>query len=257
MKRGQREAYKKLLSLARNWLDLEKSSIEEAMRLAAPFARGKLVDVGCGDKPYEGIFFPHVEEYIGVEYEDTFGSNSSSNRGRADIVYRGTLPFEEGSVDTVLSNQVAEHVPDPAAFFADLSRVLRPGGRLIVTVPFSFREHSAPNDFHRFTKYALLHYAEQNRLAVDLLVPRGGLWAAVGQKLSTYAVLEVAQFGKDLQRVGALGFEDTISRRPRYWSLPVVAPVVVTVVASARLLERVAPYHEDTLGYLLVATKRP
>jgi SAM-dependent methyltransferase len=250
-------SYRAGLTAARDWVDMERASLTDAMRHAAPFSSGRLVDVGCGEKPHEALFRPFVREYIGVEHADTFSQNDSSRRAQADLTYSGnTLPFESRSVDTVLSNQVLEHVVDPGAFFTELTRILKPGGRLILTAPFSFREHSAPQDFHRFTQFALRNYAEQNGLAIDVLSPRGGLWAVLAQKVSAYAVLHVAKLGADLQTVGALGHEDTLCTRPRYWTLPAVVPTVLGVVAAARMLEVMAPYHEDTLGYLLIATKR-
>ena len=245
--------YLKALARARDFVDLEKSSLEAAMRVAAPWASGALLDVGCGDKPYEALFARHVTRYVGVEYEPT--SEHARERG-ADVVYSGAeLPFDAGSFDTVLCNQVAEHVPAPQRFFTDLTRVLRRGGRLILTVPFSFRVHSAPHDFHRFTRYALEGYARENGLRIDLLSARGGLWTVIGQKLTSHMALRFARLGGDIQKIGGFGHERAIRQKPRYWSLPGIAPAVVLVSLAARVLDRVDHDESDTLGYLLVATK--
>ncbi len=241
----------------RGFMDLESSSLNEAMRLAAPLARGRLIDVGCGDKPYEQLFRPHVTEYVGVEYEGTFSGSENEKRGRADVLYDGrTLPFEDASFDTVLCNQVLEHVPEPAEFFGELVRVLRPGGRLVLTVPFSFREHSIPHDFHRFTRYALDRYANQAALDVEVLNSRGGMWSVIGQKVASHLTLDILQMGGEVQRAGALTYEAEIKARPRYWAVPVLAPAVAAVVAAARMLDRIDHDNRDTLGWLLVARKR-
>ena len=58
--------------------------------MAAPFARGRLLDVGCGDKPYESLFLPHVREYVGAEYDATYQGTSNEDRGRADVSTRAT-----------------------------------------------------------------------------------------------------------------------------------------------------------------------
>jgi SAM-dependent methyltransferase len=243
-------------SLARNFVDLEKTYLEAAMRGAASFASGNLLDVGCGDKPYESIFSPYVVRYVGAEYDETYTGSANARKGKADVVYAGDrLPFGDGEFDTVLSNQVAEHVPNPRMFFAELARVLRVGGSLIVTVPFSYRVHSEPYDFHRFTKYALARYAEDHGLVVKLLQPRGGFWSVVGQKLMSHMALKYARLGGEVQKLGGFGYENTIQQRPRYWTLPVIAPLLLAVAVLVRLLDRIDPDESDTIGYLLVAEK--
>jgi SAM-dependent methyltransferase len=249
--------YVDAMRMAREWVDLENASIWKAMRVAAPYATGRLLDVGCGDKPYEALFDPHVREYVGCEYESTYDGSANASKGKADVIYSGDrMPFEDGTFDTVLSNQVAEHVPDPAHFIADLARVLRVGGRLILTVPFSYRVHSVPNDFHRFTRFALQKYAADNKLVIDRLDPRGLFWSVVAQKLSAHLVLHVARMGGEIQKVGALGYEETIRQRPRYWTLPFVGPSIFGLSTAARLLDAVDRDDSDTLGYLLIATKQ-
>ena len=241
----------------RAWVDLEDSSLRTAMENAAPFARGRLLDVGCGDKPYEKLLAPHVTSYLGAEYRDTFESSANAAKGRADVIYTGkTLPFGEGEFDTVLCNQVAEHVPEPGAFIEDLVRVLKVGGCLILTVPFAFRIHAAPNDFHRFTRHALEYYANKNHLHVERLDSRGGFWSVVGQKLCSKIALRGARLGEAIQENAALGYERAISQQPRYWAIPAAAATIVAVSTAARLLEAVDPDDSDTLGYVMVARKR-
>jgi SAM-dependent methyltransferase len=249
--------YIEALKRARDWVDLENDSLRKAMELAAPHATGRLVDVGCGDKPYEALFAPHVREHVGVEYASTYESGVSARLGKADIVYStDRLPFDDGSFDTVLCNQVAEHVPHPLHFLADLARVLRAGGKLILTVPFSYRVHAVPHDFHRFTRFALERYCAELNLHVDRLTPRGLFWSVVGQKLASHIALRVARLGGDIQRAGALRYEATMQQRPRYWTLPVAGPAIVTITTMARVLDALDPDDSDTLGYLLIATKR-
>jgi len=249
--------YTRGLKLARSFVDFEQASLDKALATSARYAHGRLLDVGCGDKPYEGIFAPHVDEYVGVEYQDTYAQSANFGKGKADFVYSGDrLPFDDASFDTVLSSQVGEHVPDPRAFFKDLVRVLRPSGTLIVTVPFSYRIHSVPNDFHRFTQYALKEYARSLGLAIEVLEPRGGLWTVIGAKLTTHIGHKYIRIGGELQRIGGLGYEATRAEKPRYWALPVAAPAMFAIAAAARVLDRIDPDDSETLGYLLVASKR-
>ena len=123
-------AYLALIKRAQSFVDFEKTLLEESMRDSVQYAKGDLVDVGCGDKPYEALFAPKVSKYVGIEYNETYGTSFyKQHNPKADITYSGDrLPFGDASFDTVLSNQVGEHVPHPEAFFAELARVLRPGG---------------------------------------------------------------------------------------------------------------------------------
>lgn len=60
-----------------------------------------------------------------------------------------------GKFDTILCTQVLEHVPNPFLAANELHRVLKPGGRLIVTVPFLNNYHMEPHDYWRYTEYGL------------------------------------------------------------------------------------------------------
>ena len=63
------------------------------------------------------------------------------------------IPFPDGHFDALLCTEVLEHAVAPEALIAEMHRVLRPGGSLVLTVPFAARVHHIPYDFHRFTRY--------------------------------------------------------------------------------------------------------
>lgn len=246
-----------LIQWVRGWVDFEKDLLDKGMASLAPLASGRMVDVGCGDKPYEALFAPHVTDHLGIDFEETHASSAYAQSSKADLLYTGArLPFADGVFDTVLCTQVLEHVPEPWHLFTELNRILRPGGTLILTAPFSYRVHSEPHDFFRFTKYALVRLAEENGMQVLKILPRGGFWAVIGQKLGSYFALNLGRLGGEVQRIGGLRYEKEMKVSPRYWALPFVIPAVFAIATVCRLLDRWFLFELDTLGYFLVA-KRP
>ena len=244
----------RLLRRAADWVDLQWSALERSLRAVAPRARGRLLDVGCGDKPYEDWFRPFVRSYIGVEHGATFAATAAGGRGRPDVVYsEGTLPFKDASFDTVLSVQVLEHTPRPGALMAEMSRVLAPGGVLILTAPFQFRLHEQPHDYFRYSPHGLRRLCADVGLEVFETVAQGSLWTVIGHKLNSYLALRVARAGQLAQRMGKLGHEAPQGEGVRWWTLPLVGPGVVAIAAGARLLDRLAADPEESLGYLVLA----
>jgi SAM-dependent methyltransferase len=246
---------KHLLRRGADWVDLQWSAVERVLKAVAPQARGRLLDVGCGDKPYEAWFRPYVNAYIGIEHCDTFMSTTAAGgRGRPDVVYSGRrLPFRDASFETVLSVQVLEHTPWPGALVAEMSRVLTPDGLLILTAPFQFRLHEQPHDYFRYSPHGLRQLCADAGLEVLEVVPQGSLWTVIGHKLNSYLSLRVARAGQLAQQLGKLGHEAPQSAGVRWWTLPVVGPSIVTIAAGARLMDRWFADPEESLGFLVLA----
>jgi len=117
----------------------------------APRITGRVLDVGCGTQPYRRLF--STAEYTGMELD------TQENRAhkRADVFYGGQIfPFDSESFDSLVCSQVLEHVFTPREFVGELNRVLKPGGALLLTVPFVWDEHEQPYDCARYTSFGLL-----------------------------------------------------------------------------------------------------
>jgi len=118
-----------------------RKGLYKNMSELTPNLHGKLLDVGCGKKPYKEIC--SVDDYVGIEVD-----RASDHNTRADFYYDGKiLPFEDETFDSVLSNQVFEHVFNPEQFLKEVNRVLKPDGLFLVSVPFIWEEHEVPYDF--------------------------------------------------------------------------------------------------------------
>ncbi len=132
----------------------------EAKRANADLGAYRLLDVGCGQKPYEPFFSPYAASYIGVDPVDN---------PRAEL--KGSvedLPVEDGSFDVVLCSQVLEHCDDPARAIWELHRVTAPGGRLLLSTHGVQVYHPSPADYWRWTIAGL-----------EKVVRENGDWASV------------------------------------------------------------------------------
>ena len=117
----------------------------------ASFLKGRVVDFGCGSKPYRTLI--ECDEYIGVDFEN---SGHPHENEQIDVYYDGKhLPFQDASVDAVLSSEVFEHVFNLPHILNELNRILKPGGQILITCPFVWKEHEEPYDYARYTLFAL------------------------------------------------------------------------------------------------------
>ena len=92
------------------------------------YSQGKILDIGCGDGWVEKII-PDDCQYFGLDYPPTV---SLGYQGNAKVFADGqSLPFADGSFDTVLLFDVLEHIPNPLQAFKESWRVLKSGGNLI------------------------------------------------------------------------------------------------------------------------------
>ena len=131
----------------------------EARRAADDLGRYRLLDVGCGIKPYYPIFRPYAAEYVGVDADNPHAELEGTVE---------SLPVADGSFDVVLCTQVLEHARDPARAVAELARVVAPGGRVLASTHGVQVYHPNPDDLWRWT------HAGLERLFIS-----GGDWRAV------------------------------------------------------------------------------
>ncbi len=215
------------LSSSHNWL-IRRLNRRKVVRFAR-FCRGELLDIGCGDKPYEDVIGPRVTRYVGLEHEGTVHA-----RDKVDVWGDATeLPFPDGEFETVVSFHVLEHTEEPAVVLREAFRVLRPGGHLLLAVPFVWGIHEAPRDFYRFTPFGLEHLVGGAGFEGVVVDPLCGYWATAGLRLS-YA----------LQR---------LARGP----LAVPAALLLGAIqAVALVLDRLDFVDTDVAGYFVLA-RRP
>jgi SAM-dependent methyltransferase len=122
---------------------LVRDRITEFLRPHSTGAR--VLDLGCGNSPYAALF------------PNRMCLDIRRRPGAAIVCDAHYLPFMTGSFDLILSTEVLEHTLEPQRIVDEIRRVLRPGGRVLLTTRFIFPLHDVPGDYYRFTNYALAH----------------------------------------------------------------------------------------------------
>jgi SAM-dependent methyltransferase len=150
------------------------------LRAEAQRAGGcRVLDVGCGVKPYYPFFAETASAYVGV---DVPGNPAADLEGSVE-----RLPVADASFDVVLCTQVLEHCDDPAQAVRELRRVVAPGGRVLASTHGVQVYHPAPHDLWRWTHEGLERLfrgnAEWSRLDVR---PAAGTAACLGMLLGMY-----------------------------------------------------------------------
>jgi SAM-dependent methyltransferase len=138
---------------------------------------GRILDVGCGRKPYKALFKSEV--YIGIDIENEGHDHTNED---IDVYYDGKVfPFEDECFDSVLTFQVFEHVFTPNKFMKEINRVLKPGGKLLLAVPFVWDEHEQPNDYARYSSFGLTSILKENGFTIVSLKKSSKGFSAIAQ----------------------------------------------------------------------------
>jgi SAM-dependent methyltransferase len=154
-------------------------------RRVTQYCTGRLVDVGCGDKPYAEITRPFVSEHVGVDYAGAL------DLAGVDIVATAyDIPVPDASFDCLLLTEVLEHLEEPVQALTECCRILRPGGIGIITVPFMWHLHAEPRDFFRYSAFGLRHVVERAGLEVVELDSLGGFWTTTGE-FAVYNLIKI------------------------------------------------------------------
>jgi len=228
---------------------------------ARRYADGKRVlDAACGEGYGSALLSREAATVVGVDDGAAAIAHARARYHAPNLAYvQGSvlaLPLADASVDLVVSFETIEHLGEQREMLAEFRRVLAPDGVLILTAPFQFRLHEQPHDYFRYSAHGLRQLCDDAGLEVFETIAQGSLWSVVGHKLNSYLALRVARVGQLAQRMGKLPHEAPQGEGVRWWTLPVVGPGIVSIAAAARVLDRVLPDPDETLGFLVLARKR-
>jgi len=241
---GIREFYK--ASRIFNFNVVERDAWVARQAAALP-AGSKVLDAGAGSCPYRAIFSHcdyKAQDFTSLQDEQLSGGQY----GRIDYVCDITaIPVEDGSFDALLCSEVIEHVPDPVAVMAEFARILKPGGKLILTAPLGSGIHQEPYHFYGgYTPYwydKVLSEMGFEDIRVDA---NGGSLRAFSQEALRFLQMTVP-FASSLSAFASLLWLP-------FWLflLPVLG---LLVPVSASVLDRFDRQQHFTVGYFVTASR--
>jgi SAM-dependent methyltransferase len=199
-------------------------------RVGQCYFRGRLLDIGCGSKPYRSLLASQVSEHVGLDHHDSIHA-----KDEVDLFGPAyDIPARDDSFDSVLCTAVLEHLEEPEAAIRECHRVLKPGGVAAYTVPFIWHLHEEPRDFYRFTKHGLEYLFRKTGFEIVELQPLSGFWITFGQLL----VYNVYRF----------------NRGPLRW-FRIVPAMGLAMQGLAWTLDHIDRTEQWTWMYLVVARK--
>lgn len=207
-------------------------------------AGSRVLDVGAGSCPYR-VYFSHCD-YRTHDFEKLSSSQLRDKRGYGQMNYVGdicSIPVEDGSFDVVLCTEVLEHVPEPIRAVNEFSRIVKPGGKLIMTAPLGSGLHQEPYHFYGgYTPHWYRRFLGDAGFGEIQIEPNGGFFSFYGQECMRF-ILALAPWRS--WRL-LLWFP--------YWCLCV--PWCLSAVMFSRLLDRRVPDSGIfTVGYHVLARR--
>ncbi len=186
------------LSILINPLYIIRSGLYKSIKKFSPEIKGDILDFGCGSKPYESLF-TMAETYLGLDIEHSGHDHKNS---KVDVFYNGQiLPFENNQFDAVISFEVFEHLFNIDEILTEIKRVLKPNGKLLISIPFAWDEHEVPYDFARYTSYGISSILKKNGFEVIELEKTTTYILAIFQMFIAYLTQHLMPKNKLIKRI--------------------------------------------------------
>ncbi len=150
----------------------------------------RILDAGAGEQQYR-MFCSHLD-YVSQDFAryDGKGNNTGLQMGawdqsKLDIISDiSSIPLEDASFDAIMCVEVLEHLPNPLLAIKEFNRLLKEGGRLIITAPFGSLTHFAPYHFSTgFNTYYYEQHLIENGFDISEITANGNYFETVAQEI--------------------------------------------------------------------------
>ena len=203
---------------------------QQLKQSATEYLSGRLIDIGCGTKPYKDLLAPYVTEHIGVDHQETLHDKSKIDR--FGTAYNITAKDEE--FDCALCTAVLEHLEEPELALKECHRILKRGEMAIYSIPFIWHLHEEPWDFYRFSKYGLKYLFEKAGFEIVEIKALSGFWVTFGQLF----VYNIYRFNR-----GPLKY------------IPIIPALGLIIQGASYFLDKIDKTEQWTWMYMIVARK--
>lgn len=153
--------------------------LQEQIKKVASYMSGDILDVGAGE-------FNRYEKHFQERSYTKMDINPGPNVDIVGSIER--IPFPSATFDSIVCTQVFEHLPHPVKSAAEVYRVLRPGGHVLVTVPQMNELHEEPHDYFRYTNFGLKKLFEDAGFSIISMESRGGFFTTLAQMIIRYLI---------------------------------------------------------------------
>jgi len=215
------------LNLLKSPFFIIKNLQQNLVRQYGPRLTGKVLDIGCGRRPYRN--FLAAKEYVGIDPDPNVEPDVVANVPG--------LPFENESFDGVLCTEVLEHTAEPKEALKDIRRVLKSGGLLYLSAPMSWCLHYEPKDFFRYTKFGLKYLLEKTGFEILEIERIGGFASLCAQR-----------------KIDVFYFLLLRLKVPEKLALVLLAPFSVLSYLLSLFFDKID--ERDALGWMVLATKK-
>lgn len=218
----------------RNWLAYDIG--DRFLLKYSPAYNGVMYDLGCGEAPYKEFFSQYVEKYVGVDWPGS--RHRTEETISADL--NKELAIDSEVADCVVAISVLEHLCEPQTMLNEAYRILRPGGSLVLQVPWQWWIHERPHDYFRYTPYGL-----------EYMLTKAGFVEIESEPQSGFFSMWILKFNYFTGRL-------IRGRKPIRWILTgLFVPVWTLGQYIAPILDRLdRDWSAETIGYFVSARKR-
>jgi len=150
----------------------------------------KILDAGAGELKFKK-FCSHLK-YTSQDFGQYDGTGDKKglqmkdwDNSKLDIVSDIiNIPLPDKSFDAILCTEVLEHIPEPILAIKEFSRILKPGGNLILTAPFCSLTHFAPYHFYSgFNRYFFEKELKEFGFEIKEITPNGNFFSFIAQEI--------------------------------------------------------------------------